>query len=451
MSEFDYKAMKEVNRPEILREDLSSAFLWAKGLKLEPKWVTNPSPAQTEQANKILFLLGCIDRDSKITAIGLQILSHPLHPRAARILIESFQSTELVQKEIIKTLAKWLEGDQSQRLESRLNNIIQDNKKTTKNAIETVEKCFICGLYDQVIKKRNDFEYIHQSGQVLKARFQTSGKWFLALEIDHLGNIQNMMELPEDWYLDLPKDFLQENIQVQFVGETKRLERLYQLKFNNLVIEESKRQIAPGKEVKDVQEQIITEAIKDLQKMLFYFFESEDYQKIKLLINHQGLKENEESLTQLLKTFTTDNLLINEQIKLTEFFEDYKTKIYQHLGLSYKDKIQEYFPSRIKLSNGRDIKLDYLSSLHIYGEALLQDLYGIKTHPTLFDGKIKITLRLLGPHKRPIQVTSDIITFWKGSYQQVKKEMQSEYPRHHWSDDPTNADPILLKKNLVKD
>jgi ATP-dependent helicase HrpB len=451
MSEFDYKAMNEINRPEILREDLSSAYLWAKGLKLEPKWVTTPTPAQIEQAHKILFLLGSIQKNGQITDIGIEILNLPLHPRAARILIESFAATELVQREIIKTLAKWLEGDQPQRMETRLKKIIQDNKKNNKNPIESIEQCFICGLYDQVIKKRNDFEYIHQSGQVLKARFQTSGKWFLSLEIDHLSNIQNLMELPEEWYLELPKDFLQENIQVNFVSETQRLERLYQLKFNNLVIEESKRQILPANESSLVQEQIISEALKVLQNNLKTFFESEDYQKIKLLINHQGINDNEETFNKLLITFTKENLLKNEQIKLTDFFEDFKNDIYQHLGLSYKEKIQEYFPSRLKLTNGREVKLDYSTHPHIYGEALLQDFYGIKTHPALFDSKIKITLRLLGPHKRPIQVTSDLITFWKGSYQMVKKEMQSEYPRHHWSDDPVNAEPILLKKNLVKD
>jgi len=450
MSEFDYKTLADSAKPEILREDLTLALLWAKGLKLEPQWVTKPSSAQIEQSQKILFLIGCFDKAQNITELGKKVLTLPLHPRAARILLESTSASDLVQKELIKILATWLEGEQSKRLESRLSKILNDQRNPTKDNKKTVEECFLSGLFDQVVKKKGESEFIHQSGQVLKTRSTSTGKWFLALEIDHLGLIQNLMELPEDWFLNLSEEFLQENVTAQFVGDNKKLERNYQLKFNNLVLEESKRQTLLLNESVNIKAQILLEAQKELQKMLGLFFTQDDFQKIKLWMTHKKIDYNEDHFKKMLQDYTDKHLFKEEQLKLVDFFEHFKNYLFEQMDLTYAGQIHEVFPERLKLSNGREIKLDFSQAPAVYGESLLQDFYGVKSHPTILEGKIKITLRLLGPHKRPIQVTSDIISFWGGSYKQVKKEMQNEYPRHHWADDPLNAPAVLMKKNLVK-
>jgi ATP-dependent helicase HrpB len=74
----------------------------------------------------------------------------------------------------------------------------------------------------------------------------------------------------------------------------------------------------------------------------------------------------------------------------------------------------------------------------------LQELFGVKEHPTSAGQPLKITL--LSPAQRPVQVTRDLPGFWAGSYADVRKDMRARYPKHPWPEDPTEADPTLRAK-----
>ena len=71
----------------------------------------------------------------------------------------------------------------------------------------------------------------------------------------------------------------------------------------------------------------------------------------------------------------------------------------------------------------------------------VQELFGLKTHPTVGAGRVPLTLALLSPARRPVQMTKDLPGFWSGSWSAVRAEMRGRYPRHPWPEDPANADP----------
>ena len=60
-----------------------------------------------------------------------------------------------------------------------------------------------------------------------------------------------------------------------------------------------------------------------------------------------------------------------------------------------------------------------------------------------------LTLALLSPAHRPIQVTKDLPGFWAGSWKEVRSEMRGRYPRHLWPEDPATADPTTRAKPRV--
>ncbi|MCL6619595.1 MAG: ATP-dependent helicase HrpB [Thermomonas hydrothermalis] len=69
----------------------------------------------------------------------------------------------------------------------------------------------------------------------------------------------------------------------------------------------------------------------------------------------------------------------------------------------------------------------------------LQELFGLADTPRIADGRVPLTLHLLSPAGRPLQVTQDLRGFWERTYPDVKKEMKGRYPRHPWPDDPWSA------------
>ncbi|MCB1510823.1 MAG: ATP-dependent helicase HrpB [Hyphomicrobiaceae bacterium] len=76
----------------------------------------------------------------------------------------------------------------------------------------------------------------------------------------------------------------------------------------------------------------------------------------------------------------------------------------------------------------------------------VQELFGLKVHPSVAGGRLPLTLELHSPAGRPIQVTRDLPGFWAGSWRDVCADMRGRYPKHPWPDDPANAPPTARAK-----
>jgi ATP-dependent helicase HrpB len=52
------------------------------------------------------------------------------------------------------------------------------------------------------------------------------------------------------------------------------------------------------------------------------------------------------------------------------------------------------------------------------------------------NGAVPLVVELLSPADRPIQLTSDLPTFWAGTWSEVRKDMAGRYPKHDWPVNP---------------
>ena len=111
---------------------------------------------------------------------------------------------------------------------------------------------------------------------------------------------------------------------------------------------------------------------------------------------------------------------------------------------SLRQRIDQLAPTRIVVPSGMERRIDYLLDDH--GEPAspvlavkLQELFGLAQTPRVAEKRIALTIHLLSPGGRPLQVTQDLAGFWERTYPEVKKEMKGRYPRHPWPDDPWNA------------
>ena len=98
-------------------------------------------------------------------------------------------------------------------------------------------------------------------------------------------------------------------------------------------------------------------------------------------------------------------------------------------------------PERVTLHAGWSPRVEYAAGRPPWIEAPLQDFFGLSAGPSVAGGRVPVTLHLLGPNRRPVQVTTDLAGFWDRQYAAVKKELSRRYPRHAWPDDPRSAVP----------
>ncbi len=103
-------------------------------------------------------------------------------------------------------------------------------------------------------------------------------------------------------------------------------------------------------------------------------------------------------------------------------------------------------PTHFETPAGSRIALDYAAEGGPVLSVRVQELYGLASHPALARGRIALTLELLSPASRPIQITRDLPGFWRGSWAAAKAEMKGRYPRHLWPDDPASAAPTTRAK-----
>lgn len=104
-----------------------------------------------------------------------------------------------------------------------------------------------------------------------------------------------------------------------------------------------------------------------------------------------------------------------------------------------RQNIDQLAPTRIPVPSGLERAITYR-----HGEApvlavKLQELFGLADTPRIAAGRVPLTLHLLSPGGRPLQVTQDLKGFWERTYPEVKKEMKGRYPKHPWPDDPWTA------------
>jgi len=108
--------------------------------------------------------------------------------------------------------------------------------------------------------------------------------------------------------------------------------------------------------------------------------------------------------------------------------------------------IDELAPTHIVVPSGSRIPIDYSDAAAPVLAVRLQEMFGLAETPRVARGTVPLTIHLLSPAHRPVQVTRDLAGFWRTSYFDVRKEMRGRYPKHHWPDDPMAAQPTRKAK-----
>ncbi|MBM4250587.1 MAG: ATP-dependent helicase HrpB [Deltaproteobacteria bacterium] len=123
--------------------------------------------------------------------------------------------------------------------------------------------------------------------------------------------------------------------------------------------------------------------------------------------------------------------------------------IEEQLSYAQQEALRRGAPTELKLANGRRLKVHYELHRDPYISGFVQDFYGLTETPRLA-GKTGLTVQVLGPNRRPLQVTGDLAGFWQRHYPALRAELGRKYPKHFWPEQPATAGPFLYYNQMLK-
>ena len=117
--------------------------------------------------------------------------------------------------------------------------------------------------------------------------------------------------------------------------------------------------------------------------------------------------------------------------------------MWSQLSYDQQQAVEQIAPSHIVVLTGSRIRLEYRQGAEApVLRVRLQECFGLIDTPRVDGGKRPVLMELLSPGYKPVQLTSDLASFWNTTYFEVRKELRRRYPKHAWPDDPLSSDPV---------
>jgi ATP-dependent helicase HrpB len=120
---------------------------------------------------------------------------------------------------------------------------------------------------------------------------------------------------------------------------------------------------------------------------------------------------------------------------------DLSSVLLSRLSFDQRHALDHLAPTHVVVPTGSKLPIHYSDPAAPVLAVRLQEMFGQTDTPRVAGGRVPLTLHLLSPAGRPVQVTRDLAGFWRSSYFEVRKEMRGRYPKHEWPEDPLSATP----------
>ena len=104
-----------------------------------------------------------------------------------------------------------------------------------------------------------------------------------------------------------------------------------------------------------------------------------------------------------------------------------------------RPRFDQLAPAQLTVPSGSRVALDYGDPVRPALAVRIQEVFGLTETPRVGGGRVPVTLHLLSPARRPVQVTQDLAGFWRTGWAEVRKELRGRYPKHEWPERPEEA------------
>jgi len=305
---------------------------------------------------------------------------------------------------------------------------------------EALQKCILIGFSDRVARRLDQgtlrCELAHQRRGVLaRESVVQHSSLLVAAEVREVEgrDINTILSLATaieaDWLGELFPDDLKSELHVEFDAQARRVQAAELRRFRGLALSAKRVDPPPA----DAAARILADEILSGRLPLpNWDHEVEQWLlRLRLLCRHCSELQ--------LPDLTDDDrkTLIEQLCHGAVSYKDIKEREVKPLVMSWLSEAQrglldKHAPERLTLSNGRTPKVAYEPTAPPHISLRIQELYDVNQTPKIALGRVPVTVHILTPGMKPVQVTQDLANFWREHYPRIKSELQRKYPKHLW-------------------
>jgi ATP-dependent helicase HrpB len=460
-TEAQHTTLRAHGDPEITQADLAPLALdlatWGVREPGELRWLDPPPAASYAQARELLVELGALDGAAALTTHGRELARLALHPRLGHMLLRGVGmragalaaeiAALLGERDLLKGVtdpdiglrllalkrgAPALDRAAAQRVQSEVRELQRQLKITgAVSSYDDAGLLLALAYPDRIGQKRagsrGRFLLRNGRGVVLDpASSLGAAEYIVAAQVDDRGAEGRVFLGAALERADLEQHFadqIQTDREVVWDGDRRKARAYERSRLGAIVIAErpvepTADEIASGR--RDWMKRMgiaalpWSERATELRQRLAFLHQVEpDWPDVSDASLLDALDETGDVLR------TMESLLHWQQ----------------------RARLDELAPTHIVVPSGSHLPIDYSDPTAPVLAVRLQEVFGWRDTPRIANGKVPLTLQLLSPAQRPVQVTRDLASFWRTGYFEVKKDLKGRYPRHYWPDDPLTATP----------
>ena len=491
--------LAEYSTPEILQADLCSLVLELANAGVgdvrELQWLNAPPEAAVTQATQLLAMLGALDAGSAITRHGREMAELGIHPRVAHMLLVSRENGAgaiacdiaaiLGERDFIHAVDGAADADIAIRIEAlRSATLVQKHGGLVDHAGRARVMVERAALMRQLDLARRDEKHPvgtgssmsagavlalaypdrigRRRGSALEGRFllrngrganlthpQTlsSAEYIAAAELDGDARSARIFLAASLTRAELEFHFadqLQTSETTEWDEAARTVVTQSQVRLGAIILDESQPRVVASDAATDLMISALlrgglgllpwSDATQGLRRRIAF-----------LHARHDAWPDvSDDALEATLDTWLRP--LLAGKASLAALRSELDGAINAMLDWRQRSDLEKLAPQYYVAPTGTRILIDYSDADSPSVAVRLQEMFGLRTTPSIDDGAVGLTLQLLSPARRPVQVTRDLAGFWRGSYFEVRKELRGRYPKHVWPEDPASHQPTARAK-----
>ena len=307
---------------------------------------------------------------------------------------------------------------------------------------EALQKCILIGFSDRVARRLDEgtlrCELVHGRRGVLarESKVQHSPLFVVAeirevegrdREVNTILSLATAIEI--GWLRELFPDDIKSDLHVQFDAQQKRVLAAEMLRFRDLALAAKRIDPPPA----DAAARLLADEILAGRLLLPNW----DHHVEQWLARLNLLCQQCADLQLPVITDEDKKHIVEQLCHGAVSYKDIKDREVKPVVMSWLSQAQlelldKHAPERLTLPNGRTPKVNYENGKSPFISLRIQELYDVNQTPKIALGRVPVTVHILTPGMKPIQVTQDLASFWREHYPKIKSELARKYPKHLW-------------------